>query len=119
MVNWSIGRLVHLLEDIETLNMRKKTSILLGFLILVNLPLIAQDRIEELDKLIKYCQENGMFNGNILVAEKGEILYHRSLGMENFESNQPLSIIINSKRTFRINTNSMMNGRSIGWVMHY
>lgn len=41
----------------------------------------SQTRIQEIDTLVSFCQRNGMFNGNILVAEKGEIIYQRSLGL--------------------------------------
>lgn len=54
--------------------------------------LTAQDKITEIEKLVSYCQENGMFNGNILVAEKGEIIYHESIGIADFDNNIPLEL---------------------------
>lgn len=51
----------------------------------------AQDRIKEMDSLISFCQENGMFNATILVAEKGKIIYHKAVGMADFGANLPLT----------------------------
>lgn len=54
--------------------------------------LAAQNKVTEIDKLVNFCQENGMFNGNILVAENGEIIYHKSIGMADFDHDLPLNI---------------------------
>lgn len=51
----------------------------------------AQDRIAKMDSLIGFCKENGMFNATILVAEKGKIIYHKSVGMADFEKERPLN----------------------------
>ncbi len=56
------------------------------------LQLSAQNRIDEIDKLVGYCRENGMFNGNMLIAENGEVLYHTSIGIADFECSKPLNV---------------------------
>jgi len=65
----------------------KIRNFIVSFLITISvIQLSAQNRMDEIDKLIVYCQENGMFNGNILVAENGEIIYHKSIGTADFEN---------------------------------
>lgn len=65
--------------------------LVIAFIALTNYTGIAQDRIAEIDNLVTYTQENDMFNGSILVAEDGQILYHKSLGIADFENNSPLT----------------------------
>ena len=61
-------------------------------IIIVQQLTFAQDKSTEIDKTMKYCYENGQFNGNILVAENGEILYHRAFGIANFDPVDSLQI---------------------------
>lgn len=71
----------------------KPKKLILSLLVLFSTgQLWAQNRIDELEKLVAYCQQNGMFNGTILVAENGQIIYHKSLGMADFATKKPLSI---------------------------
>lgn len=72
--------------------MKAKSQIVSVLIIFLALQLSAQNRIDEIDKLVGYCQENGMFNGNILIAENGEIIYHKSIGTTDFENSKPLNI---------------------------
>jgi CubicO group peptidase (beta-lactamase class C family) len=44
------------------------------------------DRTEELDNLMSTLFERGQFNGAVLVAEKGEIIYRKAFGKANFET---------------------------------
>ncbi|MEL7121230.1 MAG: serine hydrolase domain-containing protein, partial [Bacteroidota bacterium] len=53
--------------------------------------LLAQTRFEKIDDLVTFCQDNNMFNGNILVAEKGKIIYQQSVGQADFDNNIPLN----------------------------
>lgn len=68
---------------------------LYGFIILiplfVSIQISAQNSIGEIEKLVSFCQENGMFNGNILIAKKGEIIYHKSIGIADFEDDTLLN----------------------------
>lgn len=57
----------------------------------LGIQLSAQNKVAEIEKLVNYCQENGMFNGNILLAENGEIIYHKSIGMADFEKDRSLN----------------------------
>lgn len=54
--------------------------------------LAAQDRrIERIDSMITALHNDGKFNGNILIAEKGKPVYEKSFGYENILTRQPLS----------------------------
>ncbi len=72
--------------------MKKIKLITLLLICITSYPSYAQKSIDELDKLVSFCQENGMFNGNILVAEKGEIIYHQSIGKADFENDISLNL---------------------------
>src|SRR5437773_8744849 len=51
-----------------------------------------QTKIDKLDNLISAYTECGKFNGSVLVAEKGEIIYKKGFGLANVEwgiPNQP------------------------------
>jgi len=49
----------------------------------------SQTKIEKLDKLISAYAENGQFNGSVLVAEKGNVIYKKGFGWANMEWNIP------------------------------
>ncbi len=52
----------------------------------------AQDNIQKIDGLMKQYHDYGQFNGSILIAEKGKIIYEKGFGMANMEwsiPNQP------------------------------
>lgn len=49
-----------------------------------------QNKGNELDKLFSYYNENGMFSGIVLAAEKGEVVYKRAFGFSDFEKKIPL-----------------------------
>lgn len=46
----------------------------------------AGDRTTEVDKLMSAMHERGQFNGAILVAQQGEIIYRKAFGKANFET---------------------------------
>ena len=48
-----------------------------------------QSKIEKLDKLIGTYAEYGQFNGSVLVADKGEVIYKKGFGLANMEWNIP------------------------------
>lgn len=53
---------------------------------------VAQDTARKIDELLKAYYDYGQFNGSILVAEKGKIVYAKGFGMANMEwaiPNQP------------------------------
>lgn len=49
-------------------------------------------KYDKIDSLLKYCYENGQFNGNVLVAEKGIVIYNRAFGISNFDPIDSLKI---------------------------
>jgi len=40
---------------------------------------------DKIDVLLKHCCANSQFNGNVLVAEKGKIIYHNAFGISNYD----------------------------------
>jgi len=53
------------------------------FLLLTGNFSFAQSRIQKLDNLLDSLSAHQKFNGNILIAEKGKIIYNRSYGFSN------------------------------------
>ncbi len=52
----------------------------------------AQQNVQKIDELLKQYYDYGQFNGSVLVAEKGKIIYEKGFGMANMEwaiPNQP------------------------------
>ncbi len=52
----------------------------------------AQDKAQKIDDLLKTYYDYGQFNGSVLVAEKGKVVYEKGFGMANMEwtiPNQP------------------------------
>jgi len=58
---------------------------LLITLLLPRLPLSAQSIVQKLDSLFTALEQAHTFNGNVLVAQNGSIIYSRSMGFANFE----------------------------------
>ncbi|HEX8737563.1 MAG TPA: serine hydrolase [Pyrinomonadaceae bacterium] len=52
---------------------------------------IAQKNVQKIDALVKQYYDYGQFNGSILVAENGKIIYKKGFGMANMEWNIPNS----------------------------
>ena len=48
-----------------------------------------QAKVDKLDKLIRAYAEYGKFNGSVLVAEKGKVIYKKGLGLADMEWNIP------------------------------
>ena len=48
-----------------------------------------QSKIDKLDKLISTYAEYGKFNGSVLVAEKGKVIYKKGFGLADMEWNIP------------------------------
>jgi CubicO group peptidase (beta-lactamase class C family) len=64
----------------------------LGLLMILLFPLLSfsQDKGEELDRLFNYYNQNGMFNGAVLAAEKGKVIYEKAFGFADFSEKTPL-----------------------------
>lgn len=73
----------------------KRNTIVLTFLltcILVGSNLFPDTKEAKFDALFKHCKANRQFNGNVLVAEKGKIIYHRAIGIAAYNPVKPLQI---------------------------
>lgn len=46
---------------------------------------VGQTKAEQLDKLFNQYMEYGRFNGSVLIAEKGEVIFKKGFGMANME----------------------------------
>jgi CubicO group peptidase (beta-lactamase class C family) len=44
-----------------------------------------------LDALMKHCHDQGMFNGTVLVSERGKVIYEKAYGYSNFITREPLT----------------------------
>jgi len=65
-------------------------SIFLGiFTLLFVMVSCAQTKTDKIDKLLSAYSEYGNFNGSVLVAEKGEIIYKKGFGMADMEWDIP------------------------------
>lgn len=62
------------------------SSLLLSFILCP-----AQTRVEKLDVLLSEIHRRDAFSGNVLVAEKGKIVYVKSFGYANAETKTPLT----------------------------
>ncbi|MEL7340157.1 MAG: serine hydrolase domain-containing protein, partial [Bacteroidota bacterium] len=49
----------------------------------------AQDKAASMDSLMSVYAQYGQFNGSVLVAQKGEIVYQNAFGYANFEWDVP------------------------------
>ena len=55
-------------------------------------PYYAHRKARKIDELVQRYREIGKFNGCLLVAEDGKIIYHKALGMANAETEENLRI---------------------------
>lgn len=49
----------------------------------------AQDKVDKIDELMRLYQEYGQFNGSVLVAEAGKVIFKKGYGLANMEWNIP------------------------------
>lgn len=52
--------------------------------------ILGQTTVQRLDSLFNYLHNNQLFNGNVLVAEKGNVVYQNSLGYADYATKTPL-----------------------------
>jgi CubicO group peptidase (beta-lactamase class C family) len=77
-----------------TMNKSNRTiikTVFLGVFIVTGIFNISygQAKVEKLDKLISAYAEYGKFNGSVLVAEKGKVIYKKGFGLADMEWNIP------------------------------
>lgn len=56
---------------------------------LLGLSIYPDNKQQKIESLFKYLEENNLFNGNVLVEEKGNIIFQKSFGIANAEWNIP------------------------------
>lgn len=64
-------------------------QLLIAIVLLVSLPVVAQQKADKIDALIKQYVANRQFNGTVLVAEQGKVIFKKGYGMANMEWNIP------------------------------
>ena len=52
----------------------------------------SETKSDKIDLLLKHCHANAQFNGNVLVAEKGKIIYNSAFGIANFDPVDSLKV---------------------------
>lgn len=57
-----------------------KYTLLIGLLLLAYYTKAQQNTAERIDSIMLVAYQRGVFNGNILVAQKGKIIYEKSWG---------------------------------------
>lgn len=58
-------------------------------LLLFTQVVLGQTTVQRLDSLFNYLHNNQLFNGNVLVAEKGKIVYQKSFGYADYATKTP------------------------------
>ena len=48
---------------------------------------LAQDKASKIDNLVSLYHKYGQFNGSVLVADNGKVVYQKGLGLANMEWN--------------------------------
>lgn len=62
---------------------------MVGLLLAVANISMGQSKVEQIDKLMSKYQEYGKFNGTVLVADKGKVIYKKGFGFANMEWDIP------------------------------
>ncbi len=65
-------------------------KILFVIALLITMPGLAQDKAGQIDSLLTASHNEQKFYGNVLIAEKGNIIYQKSFGKANITSNADL-----------------------------
>ena len=57
-----------------------------------NLSCAVDESVRKIDQLMSYCFENDLFNGTVLVASNGKIIYKKAFGYSDFQTEEKLSL---------------------------
>lgn len=68
-----------------------KKSILLLFAVGFSYTGIAQSKADNFEQLLSFSHKHGMFNGCLLIAENGRVIYTGAFGLANKETDEPLN----------------------------
>jgi CubicO group peptidase (beta-lactamase class C family) len=69
------------------------TTLLLSlvlFLFVLSCTKEENQRAKQISRYMNYCYEKGIFNGVMLIAEDGQIIYHQAMGYADLENRFPL-----------------------------
>jgi len=67
-----------------------KTAVLFTIILFaIHSQVPAQDHAAEIDRFVGLCHQYGRFNGSVLVAENGRVIYKKGFGPANMEWDQP------------------------------
>lgn len=76
---------------IKTLKINSMKSIFILLLFMFSLAVFSQERIQKIDSIFLSLYNTDQFNGNILIAEKGSIIYRKSFGLANEDTKEKLN----------------------------
>src|SRR5882757_2909534 len=51
----------------------------------------SQSKVAQIDSMMKYAADNKFFNGVIMVAEKGKIIYNKGIGYADMETKEAIT----------------------------
>ncbi len=71
--------------------MKSTKLILLLLILLCSCSFEKDERINEINEILATLHSEKSFNGNVLIAEKGKIIYEKSFGLANFETGHKLN----------------------------
>jgi CubicO group peptidase (beta-lactamase class C family) len=67
-----------------------KTTLIIFISLLISINVsFSQTKIQQMDKLLNLYLEYGQFNGSVLVADQGKVIYKKGFGMANMEWDIP------------------------------
>ncbi|OAB80444.1 serine hydrolase [Cochleicola gelatinilyticus] len=69
--------------------LRKSVALMAMAFMLVSIVSFGQTKVQELDALLGLYTQYGQFNGSVLVAEKGKVVYKKGFGLANMEWDIP------------------------------
>jgi CubicO group peptidase (beta-lactamase class C family) len=49
------------------------------------------EKVQKIEDFLTVCYQRDLFNGNVLVAEDGEIIYQKSFGVLSYKTGEPLT----------------------------
>ena len=78
----------HLMKSISNFLRSKKGLFMLSLLLLCNVT-FSQSKADKIDQLVSKYAEYEKFNGSVLVAEHGKVIYKKGFGMANMEWDIP------------------------------
>ena len=66
-----------------------RNAFALSLIFIFQISALAQSKANKIDNLVSLYQKYGQFNGSVLVADNGKVLYEKGFGMANMEWNIP------------------------------